>query len=212
MAGIIAYSISLSTFTTLAVSLTTQRESGQLKRLRGTPMPAWTFIAAQIAARDRAGAGDDGAAGRDRRARLRGRFPGSSFLGFLVYVDPRHRNALHRSASPSPPSPPRPMPPRRSPPSASSSSPSSPASGSRSTSSPTGSKRSAASSPSSTCSVGLQSTLSPEASGSRPRRRQRRRPRPLGLGRHLGRYPPLPLGTSGGDRLIHTRASIHCVN
>ena len=52
-AGIIAYAVALSTFTTLAVSLTTQRENGQLKRYRGTPMPPWTFIAAQIA---RAGA------------------------------------------------------------------------------------------------------------------------------------------------------------
>ena len=38
-AGIVAYSVALSTFTTLAVSLTTQRENGQLKRYRGTPMP-----------------------------------------------------------------------------------------------------------------------------------------------------------------------------
>jgi ABC-2 type transport system permease protein len=48
-AGIIAYAVALSTFTTLAVSLTTQRENGQLKRYRGSPMPPWTFIAAQIA-------------------------------------------------------------------------------------------------------------------------------------------------------------------
>jgi ABC-2 type transport system permease protein len=47
-AGIIAYAAALSTFTTLAVSLTTQREHGQLKRYRGTPMPPWTFIAGQI--------------------------------------------------------------------------------------------------------------------------------------------------------------------
>lgn len=47
-AGIIAYSVALSTFTTLAVSLTTQRENGQLKRYRGTPMPPWTFIAGQV--------------------------------------------------------------------------------------------------------------------------------------------------------------------
>jgi ABC-2 type transport system permease protein len=47
-AGIIAYSVALSTFTTLCVSLTTQRESGQLKRYRGTPMPPWAFIAGQI--------------------------------------------------------------------------------------------------------------------------------------------------------------------
>jgi ABC-2 type transport system permease protein len=47
-AGIAAYVIAQSTFTNLAIGLTTQRESGQLKRLRGTPMPAWTFVAAQI--------------------------------------------------------------------------------------------------------------------------------------------------------------------
>ena len=86
MAGITAYSISLSTFTTLAVSITTQRERGQLKRLRGTPMPAWTFILAQIL---RATAQALSmtvllvaigvlAYGVD--------FPGSSFIGFLVYV------------------------------------------------------------------------------------------------------------------------------
>jgi ABC-2 type transport system permease protein len=48
-AGIVAYSVALSTFTTLAVSLTTQRERGQLKRYRGTPMPPWTFITGQVA-------------------------------------------------------------------------------------------------------------------------------------------------------------------
>jgi ABC-2 type transport system permease protein len=47
-AGIIAYAAALSTFTTLAVSLTTQRENGQLKRYRGTPMPPWTFVAGQV--------------------------------------------------------------------------------------------------------------------------------------------------------------------
>ena len=47
-AGIIAYATALSTFTTLTVVLTTKRESGQLKRYRGTPMPAWTFISAWI--------------------------------------------------------------------------------------------------------------------------------------------------------------------
>ena len=46
--GIAAYAIGLSTFTTLVVGLTTQRETGQLKRLRGTPMPPWTFLAAQV--------------------------------------------------------------------------------------------------------------------------------------------------------------------
>ena len=47
-AGIMAYAITLSAFSTLAVTLTSQRESGQLKRYRGTPVPAWTFIAALV--------------------------------------------------------------------------------------------------------------------------------------------------------------------
>lgn len=47
-AGIIAYAIVMSCFSTLAISLTSQRESGQLKRFRGTPMPPWTFMASQI--------------------------------------------------------------------------------------------------------------------------------------------------------------------
>jgi ABC-2 type transport system permease protein len=47
-AGMAAYAIMLQTFTTLAISVTSQRESGQLKRLRGTPMPSWTFIAAYV--------------------------------------------------------------------------------------------------------------------------------------------------------------------
>ena len=48
-AGLLAYAILQSSFSTLAISLTTRRESGELKRMRGTPMPPWTFIAAQIA-------------------------------------------------------------------------------------------------------------------------------------------------------------------
>lgn len=47
-AGLVAYAIMLQTFSALAITVTTQRESGQLKRLRGTPMPAWTFIAGYI--------------------------------------------------------------------------------------------------------------------------------------------------------------------
>jgi ABC-2 type transport system permease protein len=45
-AGMSAYAISMQSFSSLVVGLTEQRESGQLKRLRGTPMPVWTFIAA----------------------------------------------------------------------------------------------------------------------------------------------------------------------
>jgi len=85
-ASITAYSIALSTFTALAVTITTQRERGQLKRLRGTPMPSWTFIAAQVL---RATAQ---ALLMTLLLVLIGviaygvEIPGASFLGFLVYV------------------------------------------------------------------------------------------------------------------------------
>ncbi len=47
-AGMAAYAIMLQCFSALAISMTTQRESGQLKRLRGTPMRPWTFVAAHM--------------------------------------------------------------------------------------------------------------------------------------------------------------------
>jgi ABC-2 type transport system permease protein len=47
-AGMIAYSLGLLCFTQPLVALTAQRERGQLKRMRGTPVPSWTFITAQV--------------------------------------------------------------------------------------------------------------------------------------------------------------------
>lgn len=49
-AGIIAYAIMLSAFSALMISITTAREAGRLKRYRGTPMPPWVFLGAQILA------------------------------------------------------------------------------------------------------------------------------------------------------------------
>ncbi len=46
--GIIAYSIMLTGFNGLLIALTTNRERGILKRYRGTPMPPWVFLSAQI--------------------------------------------------------------------------------------------------------------------------------------------------------------------
>ena len=46
--GMIAYAMLLSGFTSMAMSLVALRETGELKRRRGTPVPAWTFIAAMI--------------------------------------------------------------------------------------------------------------------------------------------------------------------
>lgn len=47
-AAMLAYAILGSAFNQLAIGLVTQRESGQLKRLRGTPVPAWTYVVATV--------------------------------------------------------------------------------------------------------------------------------------------------------------------
>jgi ABC-2 type transport system permease protein len=47
-AAMLAYAILGSAFSQLAIGLVGQRESGQLKRLRGTPVPAWTFVVATV--------------------------------------------------------------------------------------------------------------------------------------------------------------------
>lgn len=48
--GILAYAVIMTTFTNLATSIVVQRDQGVLKRMRTTPMPAWTFLAARIVA------------------------------------------------------------------------------------------------------------------------------------------------------------------
>jgi ABC-2 type transport system permease protein len=47
-AAMLAYAILGSAFNQLGIGLVNQRESGQLKRLRGTPVPAWTFVVATV--------------------------------------------------------------------------------------------------------------------------------------------------------------------
>lgn len=48
--GILALSIVSSTMINIAISMVTKREMGQLKRVRGTPLRPWVFVASQIAA------------------------------------------------------------------------------------------------------------------------------------------------------------------
>jgi ABC-2 type transport system permease protein len=47
-AAMLAYAILGSGFTQLGIGLVSQREGGRLKRLRGTPMPSWTFVVATL--------------------------------------------------------------------------------------------------------------------------------------------------------------------
>ena len=48
MPAIITLSVISATMQSLAMSLVIAREDGRLKRGRGTPMPAWVFIAGRI--------------------------------------------------------------------------------------------------------------------------------------------------------------------
>ena len=47
--GLLAYGVITATFANLAVELAGSRESGVLKRMRGTPLPRWAFLGARIA-------------------------------------------------------------------------------------------------------------------------------------------------------------------
>jgi ABC-2 type transport system permease protein len=46
--GILAYGLMMATFTNLAVSTTILRDNGVLKRIRGTSLPAWAYIAGRV--------------------------------------------------------------------------------------------------------------------------------------------------------------------
>ena len=48
MVGIITFSVVSACYTNLAISVTTARETGFLKRVRGTPIPPWTFLSGRI--------------------------------------------------------------------------------------------------------------------------------------------------------------------
>jgi ABC-2 type transport system permease protein len=46
--GVLAYGVIMATFSNIAADIAIARESGVLKRTRGTPMPAWAFLAGRI--------------------------------------------------------------------------------------------------------------------------------------------------------------------
>ena len=46
--SIAAFSVITATYTNLAISVTFLRDEGILKRLRGTPLPAWAFLVARV--------------------------------------------------------------------------------------------------------------------------------------------------------------------
>lgn len=48
LAGVLGYGVASTAFAGLAIVLVVRRESGVLKRLRGTPLPAWTYVGATL--------------------------------------------------------------------------------------------------------------------------------------------------------------------
>jgi ABC-2 type transport system permease protein len=49
--GMLAMAVMTGTFVSLAISLTVMRDNGQLKRVRGTPLPPWAFFTGQVVSR-----------------------------------------------------------------------------------------------------------------------------------------------------------------
>ena len=49
LAGLLGYGVVATAFASLAITLVIRRETGVLKRVRGTPLPTWVYIAATIA-------------------------------------------------------------------------------------------------------------------------------------------------------------------
>ena len=49
--GMLGMAIMAGTFVSLVIGLTIMRDDGQLKRLRGTPLPPWAFFGGQVVAR-----------------------------------------------------------------------------------------------------------------------------------------------------------------
>ena len=49
LAGILGYGVAATAFAGLAIIVVLRRESGVLKRLRGTPLPAWAYVVAVLA-------------------------------------------------------------------------------------------------------------------------------------------------------------------
>ncbi|MFN2490491.1 MAG: ABC transporter permease [Actinomycetota bacterium] len=47
--AIVAFGVISACYTNIAMSITFSREQGVLKRVRGTPLPAWAFISARVA-------------------------------------------------------------------------------------------------------------------------------------------------------------------
>jgi ABC-2 type transport system permease protein len=47
-ASIIAYTVMITGFSSVLISVTSDREAGRLKRFRGTPMPSWVYLVATI--------------------------------------------------------------------------------------------------------------------------------------------------------------------
>ncbi len=48
LAGILGYGVAATAFAGLAIIVVLRRESGVLKRLRGTPLPAWAYVGAVL--------------------------------------------------------------------------------------------------------------------------------------------------------------------
>ncbi|HWH34009.1 MAG TPA: ABC transporter permease [Acidimicrobiales bacterium] len=82
--GIVALALVSATFVNLAISLTQQRESGVLKKVRGTPLPPWIFIAGRVVTAVVVGLAMAGVLVAIGRLFYGVALPGTAAAGFLV--------------------------------------------------------------------------------------------------------------------------------
>ena len=66
--GILAYGVIATTFVNLSIGTAILRDEGVLKRMQGTPLPRWAYVAARIGSTVADHARDDGDRARARRS------------------------------------------------------------------------------------------------------------------------------------------------
>ncbi len=73
--GILAYGVIATTFVNMAIGTAILRDDGVLKRMQGTPLPRWAYVAARIGSTVLIMLAMSAIVARARRGRLRRAFP-----------------------------------------------------------------------------------------------------------------------------------------
>ena len=84
--GILAYGLIATTYVNMAIGTAILRDEGILKRMQGTPLPRWAYVAARIGSTLPDRRPDDGQRRRPRRRRLRRALRAGAIPGLIVVL------------------------------------------------------------------------------------------------------------------------------